>query len=209
VLEAVGWLLWTAAVGAVGAITGPREKSCGPSSVEGTSEEADGGRPWIFSMVAGVHSSLEVAAELESGGVGAPAPVVRSKAADTGVVPSTAAKAMDLRAVDDMGRTGGGGQSGSCDTRMREASSMLRPCGCQQIFARSEPSTGGAEAAVVCTNDPPAAVRGGRCGVGAALGRASAWPEKRGLKYQLKRNFEEKTNRWMTTLDSGGLWRFK
>ena len=152
-LEAVGWLLWTAAVGAVGAMTGPREKSCGPSSVEGTSEEADGGRPWIFSMAAGVHSSLGVAAELESGGVGAPAPVVRIKAADTGVVPSTAAKAMDLRAVDDMGRTGGGGQSGSCDTRMREASSMLRPYGCQQIFVHSGPFTGDAEVGVVRTND--------------------------------------------------------
>ena len=203
-LEAVGWLLWTEAVGAVGAMTGPREKSCGPSSVEGTSEEADGGRPWIFSMAAGVHSSLEVAAELEAGGVGAPAPVVRSKAADTGVVPSTAAKAMDLRAVDDMGRTGGGGQSGSCDTKMREAFSMLRPCGCQQIFARSEPSTGGAEAAVVCTNDPPAAVRG----------RRSARPSVRlareaRTEVPAKEEFREKTNRWMTTLDSGGLWRFK
>jgi hypothetical protein len=88
-------------------MTVARVKSWGPSSVEGTSEEADGGRPFIFSMAAGVPSSLETAAKLESGGVETPAPVVRIKADCTGEVPSTTAQAMDLRAVDDMGRTGG------------------------------------------------------------------------------------------------------
>jgi hypothetical protein len=98
--------------------------------------------------------------------------VVRIKAADTGVVPSTAAKAMDLRAVDDMGRTGGGGQSGSCDTRMREASSMLRPYGCQQIFVHSGPFTGDAEVGVVRTKDR----LGGRRRAGYALRSAGRPP---------------------------------
>ena len=159
----------------MGATTGSREKSWGPSSAGSVNDEAEGaaeangGAPWALPMPEGVHSSL---AELASESVGAPLPVVRIKAADTGVVPSTEAKAMDLRAVDDMGRTGGGGQSGSCDTRMREASSMLRPYGCQQIFVHSGPFTGDAEVGVVRTKDR----LGGRRRAGYALRSAGRPP---------------------------------